>query len=119
MDYTQNSSDAFRRLRRRESGQKFLTEILNLKTAKEPDKNIGSDCILQNRQLIFSPKIPYDLVAERSEATATCLQFPVCWKWADLNRRAESFLKQLYKLAPAVFNQEVLAGENLPDFDPV
>jgi len=42
-------------------------------------KNIGSDCILQNRQLIFSPRIPYDLVTERSEATASCLQFPVWW----------------------------------------
>ena len=34
---------------------------------------------MQNRQLIFSPKIPYDLVAERSEATTSCLQFPVWW----------------------------------------
>ncbi len=34
---------------------------------------------MQNRQLIFSPRIPYDLVAERSEATAPCLQFPVWW----------------------------------------
>ena len=34
---------------------------------------------MQNRQLIFSPKIPYDLVAERSEATASRLQFPVRW----------------------------------------
>jgi len=42
-------------------------------------KNIGSNCILQNRQLIFSPKKPYDLVAERSEAIAPCLQFPVWW----------------------------------------
>ena len=42
-------------------------------------KNIGSNCILQNRQLIFSPRKPYDLVAERSEATAPCLQFPVWW----------------------------------------
>jgi len=40
---------------------------------------------MQNRQLIFSPKIPYDLVAERSEATASCLQFPVWWGWRDLN----------------------------------
>ncbi len=32
---------------------------------------------MQNRQLIFSPRKPYDLVAERSEATAPCLQFPV------------------------------------------
>jgi len=36
-----------------------------------------------------------------------------------LNRRAKSFLKQLYKFASAVFNQEVLAEENLLDFDPV
>ena len=50
-------------------------------------KNIGSNCILQNRQLIFSPKIPYDLVAERSEATAPCLQFPVWWTDGDLNPR--------------------------------
>ena len=34
---------------------------------------------MQNRQLIFSPRIPYDLVAERSETTASCLQFPVWW----------------------------------------
>ena len=33
----------------------------------------------QNRQLIFSPRKPYNLVAERSETTASCLQFPVWW----------------------------------------
>ena len=32
---------------------------------------------MQNRQLIFSPKIPYDLVAERSEANPDLLTFPV------------------------------------------
>ena len=48
-------------------------------------KNIGSNCILQNRQLIFSPRNPYDLVAERSEATAPCLQFPVWWTLQDSN----------------------------------
>ena len=49
-------------------------------------KNIGSNCILQNRQLLFSPRKPYDLVADlpcrqagRSEATASYLQFPVWW----------------------------------------
>ena len=36
-------------------------------------KNIGSNCILENRQFKFSPKIPYDLVAERSEATSKTL----------------------------------------------
>ena len=50
-------------------------------------KNIGSDCILQNRQLIFSPRKPYDLVAKRSEATASCLQLPVWWTVGDSNSR--------------------------------
>ena len=36
-------------------------------------KNIGSNHILQNRQLIFKPNSPYDLIAERSEATANSL----------------------------------------------
>ena len=39
-------------------------------------KNIGSNHILRNRQLIFSPKIPYNLVAERSEAAPNRLQIP-------------------------------------------
>ncbi|MFH1947198.1 MAG: hypothetical protein ABIJ23_03525, partial [Candidatus Magasanikbacteria bacterium] len=39
-------------------------------------KNIGSNHILQNRQLIFSPQIPYNLVAERSEASQRNLTFP-------------------------------------------
>ncbi|MBU3969060.1 hypothetical protein KJ991_02495 [Patescibacteria group bacterium] len=34
---------------------------------------------MHNRQLIFSPKIPYDLVAERSEANSDLLTFPVMW----------------------------------------
>ncbi|MCI0542597.1 hypothetical protein L0Y69_02500 [bacterium] len=42
-------------------------------------KNIGSDCILQNRQLIFSPKIPYDLVAAEDGPVHKNLQFPVWW----------------------------------------
>ncbi|TSC95468.1 MAG: recombinase [Parcubacteria group bacterium Athens1014_10] len=39
-------------------------------------KNIGSNHILRNRQLIFSPKIPFNLVAERSEASHQNLTFP-------------------------------------------
>ena len=38
---------------------------------------------MQNRQLIFSPRKPYYLVAERSEVTASCLQFPVWWCLLD------------------------------------
>jgi len=44
-------------------------------------KNIGSNHILQNRQLIFSPKIPFNLVAERSEATNKSLTFPYWLRW--------------------------------------
>ena len=39
-------------------------------------KNIGSNHILQNRQLIFSPKIPYNLVAEPAEAGEANLTIP-------------------------------------------
>ena len=38
-------------------------------------KNIGSNHILRNRQLIFSPKIQYELAAERSEAASSGLPF--------------------------------------------
>ena len=39
-------------------------------------KNIGSNHFLQNRQFIFTPKIQYKLVAERSEANQNSLTFP-------------------------------------------
>ena len=39
-------------------------------------KNIGSNHILQNRQLIFEPKIPFNLVAESAEAGEANLTFP-------------------------------------------
>ena len=39
-------------------------------------KNIGSNHILRNREFVFTPKIEYKLVAERSEANPTYLQFP-------------------------------------------
>ena len=41
-------------------------------------KNIGSNHILRNREFVFTPKIEYKLVAERSEANTFSLQFP---KW--------------------------------------
>ena len=41
---------------------------------------------MQNRQLIFSPKKPYDLVAERSEASPVDLTFPVWWTILKLAR---------------------------------
>ena len=51
-----------------------LVETENKKEMTTFLKNIGSNHILQNRQLIFSPKIPYNLVAERSEANRNRLQ---------------------------------------------
>lgn len=53
-----------------------LVETENKKEMTTFLKNIGSNHILQNRQLIFSPKIPYNLVAERSEANQRNLTFP-------------------------------------------
>ena len=45
-------------------------------------KNIGSNHILRNREFLFAPKNPYDLVAERSEATSESLTFPTwCSRW--------------------------------------
>ena len=39
-------------------------------------KNIGSNHILPNRQFVFEPKMPYKIIAERSEANQNHLQFP-------------------------------------------
>ena len=52
-----------------------LLETENLSEMTTFLKNIGSNHIIQNRQFNFSPKIPYDLVAERSKATSKNLQF--------------------------------------------
>ncbi len=62
-----------------------LVESENKKEMTTFLKNIGSNHILQNRQLIFSPKIPYNFVAERSEANQRNLTFPYwCRRW-ELN----------------------------------
>src|SRR3989338_7388078 len=39
-------------------------------------KQIGSNHILFDKSVSFSPKIPYKLAAERSEADSSHLQFP-------------------------------------------
>ncbi|MBU2068061.1 recombinase family protein [Patescibacteria group bacterium] len=64
-----------------------LVEAENKKEMATFLKNIGSNHILQNRQLIFSPKIPFNLVAERSEANHRNLTFPYWCAWRDLNPR--------------------------------
>ena len=62
-----------------------LTETENKEEMTTFLKNIGSNHILRNRQLIFSPKIPYNLVAERSEATPNHLQIPYWCPRQDSN----------------------------------
>ena len=54
-------------------------------------KNIGSNHILRNREFVFTPKIEYKLVAERSEANPSNLQFPT---WCS---RQESNLQRLLR----------------------
>ena len=59
---------------------KSLNQAANLLFSPNPSamttflKNIGSNHILRNREFVFTPKIEYKLVAERSEATPKLLQ---------------------------------------------
>ena len=62
-----------------------LIETENLSEMTAFLKNIGSNHILQNRQFNFSSKIPYDLVAKRSEATSKNLQFSDWLRGEDSN----------------------------------
>ena len=41
---------------------------------------------MQNRQLIFSPKIQYKLAAEGSEATSNSLRFSKMWSILEIVR---------------------------------
>ena len=50
-------------------------------------KNIGSNHILRNREFVFTPKIEYELVAERSEANPSNLQFPTWCALQESNLR--------------------------------
>ena len=65
-----------------------LVETENKKEMTIFLKNIGSNHILRNRQLIFSPKIQYNLVAERSEASRNRLQIPYWCAGEDSNLQA-------------------------------
>jgi len=62
---------------------KSLNQATNLLSSPNPKemttflKNIGSNHILRNREFVFTPKIEYKLVAERSEANLSNLQFPL------------------------------------------
>ena len=68
-------------------------------------KNIGSNCILQNRQLLFSPKIQYKLAAESAEradklreAASNSLHFSKMWTYGELNPGFLHAMEALYRL---------------------
>jgi hypothetical protein len=65
-----------------------LIESENLSEMTTFLKNIGSNHILRNREFLFAPKTPYDLVAERSEATSESLTFPTWCRILELVRTA-------------------------------
>ena len=48
-------------------------------------KNIGSNHILRNRQFVFTPKIEYEITAERSEAASSGLPFSKVCPWQELD----------------------------------
>ncbi len=68
-----------------------LVETENKKEMTTFLKNIGSNHILQNRQLIFSPKIPYNLVAEPAEAGEANLTIPRWCRGRESNSRRKDF----------------------------
>ena len=70
---------------------KSLNQAANLLSSPNPTamttflKNIGSNHILRNREFVFTPKIEYELVAERSEANQNSLTFPFWCRRGDSN----------------------------------
>ncbi|MEI6288407.1 MAG: recombinase family protein [bacterium] len=63
----------------------ILTQSTEKKELAAFLKNIGSNRILQNRQLIFNFKIPYDLVAEGGQNDQQNLTFPNWWTAEESN----------------------------------
>ena len=61
-------------------------------------KNIGSNHILQNRQLLFSLSDPYKLLTEQSEASSSKLTFNKWWTWRESNSRLYNANVVLYHL---------------------
>jgi len=55
-----------------------LLESKNLSEMTTFLKNIGSNHILRNREFLFAPKNPYDLVAETRRRRGEALTFPTC-----------------------------------------
>ncbi len=65
-----------------------LLESENLSEMTTFLKNIGSNHILRNREFLFAPKNPYDLVAERGLCQREALTFPTWCRILELVRTA-------------------------------
>ena len=76
---------------------KSLNQAANLLSSPNPTamttflKNIGSNHILRNREFVFTPKIEYQLVAERSEANQNSLTFPIWCRRQGSNLRPDAY----------------------------
>ena len=95
---------------------KSLNQAANLLSSPNPTamttflKNIGSNHILRNREFVFTPKIEYELVAERSEANQNSLTFPT---WCS---RQESNLHHFLRrevFCPLKYKSILLFGYNV------
>ncbi len=62
-----------------------LLESENLSEMTTFLKNIGSNHILRNREFLFAPKNPYDLVAETRRRRGEALTFPTWCSRQELN----------------------------------
>ncbi|KKT92277.1 MAG: Recombinase [Parcubacteria group bacterium GW2011_GWA2_45_14] len=65
--------------------QELLSQKVSLQEKISDFEQKGLSWLEQNRQLIFSPKIPYNLVAEQSEASQRNLTFPYWCPRQDSN----------------------------------
>jgi len=63
------------------------THNSELSRLPKSQKNIGSNRILQNRQLLLDFKIPYDFVAKGEQNESKNLTFPKWWAGRDLRSR--------------------------------
>src|SRR3989344_4816972 len=90
---------------------KSLNQATNLLSSPNPTamtkflKNIGSHHILRNREFVFTPKIEYKLVAERSEANQNPSLFPF---WCPRVESNHHLILRRDLLCPLSYEGEIL-----------